>query len=306
MPIHQTIIDNPKSERVRRTADLANRRSRERSRRFLIEGPQSVREAMRYMPQVVRDLYVAVGTPDRTVDLTRHGYDGDAGRSTADMPVSGLLSPIVADAVDAGVYVHPCTPEVMERMSHDAQGIVAVGDLDAMRDAAAVAGTPPLAAACWQVRDPGNAGTVIRAADAAGCAAVVFVDDCVDVFNPKLIRATAGSLFHLPILTMGGDAFFAWCRERGLETVAADVYGTPDRPPEPLPDALTAMAWEENVVPRMLLFGNEARGLPQDMLSRADRIISIPIYGKAESLNLGTSAAVMLMSLAMSSRFGRM
>lgn len=159
-------------------------------------------------------------------------------------------------------------------------------------------------AAFWQVRDPGNAGTVIRAADAAGCAAVVFVDECVDMFNPKVIRATAGSLFHLPVLTMTTGEFFTWCSERGLAVTAADVYGTPGNRPVPLPELLGGDGGRDT--DRAVLFGNEARGLPDDVLERSDTVVSIPIYGRAESLNLGTSAAVMLMSMAMSSRFGRM
>ena len=319
MPIHQNIIDNPKSERVRRVADLSNRRSRERSGRFLAEGPQSVREAVRCMPQTVTDVYVAVSDdPERSrldPGLARHGYEGTPETMPDDVPVSALLSPIVAEAVKAGLYVHLCSAGVIERMSRDAQGIVAVGDMQATRDAmtgtvretpgvGGLDGCPSLVAAFWQVRDPGNAGTVIRAADAAGCAAVVFVDECVDMFNPKVIRATAGSLFHLPVLTMTTGEFFTWCSERGLVVTAADVYGTPGNRPVPLPELLGGDGARD--ADRAVLFGNEARGLPDDVLERSDTVVSIPIYGRAESLNLGTSAAVMLMSMAMSSRFGRM
>lgn len=319
MPIHQNIIDNPKSERVRRVADLSNRRSRERSGRFLAEGPQSVREAVRCMPQTVTDVYVAVSDdPERSrldPGLARHGYEGTPETMPDDVPVSALLSPIVAEAVKAGLYVHLCSAGVIERMSRDAQGIVAVGDMQATRDAmtgtvretpavGGLDGCPSLVAAFWQVRDPGNAGTVIRAADAAGCAAVVFVDECVDMFNPKVIRATAGSLFHLPVLTMTTGEFFTWCSERGLAVTAADVYGTPGNRPVPLPELLGGDGGRDT--DRAVLFGNEARGLPDDVLERSDTVVSIPIYGRAESLNLGTSAAVMLMSMAMSSRFGRM
>lgn len=319
MPIHQNIIDNPKSERVRRVADLSNRRSRERSGRFLAEGPQSVREAVRCMPQTVTDVYVAVSDdPERSrldPGLARHGYEGTPETMPDDVPVSALLSPIVAEAVKAGLYVHLCSAGVIERMSRDAQGIVAVGDMQATRDAmtgtvhetpgvGGLDGCPSLVAAFWQVRDPGNAGTVIRAADAAGCAAVVFVDECVDMFNPKVIRATAGSLFHLPVLTMTTGEFFTWCSERGLAVTAADVYGTPGNRPVPLPELLGGDGGRD--ADRAVLFGNEARGLPDDVLERSDTVVSIPIYGRAESLNLGTSAAVMLMSMAMSSRFGRM
>ena len=319
MPIHQNILDNPKSERVRRVADLSNRRSRERSGRFLAEGPQSVREAVRCMPQTVTDVYVAVSDdPERSrldPGLARHGYEGTPETMPDDVPVSALLSPIVAEAVKAGLYVHLCSAGVIERMSRDAQGIVAVGDMQATRDAmtgtvhetpgvGGLDGCPSLVAAFWQVRDPGNAGTVIRAADAAGCAAVVFVDECVDMFNPKVIRATAGSLFHLPVLTMTTGEFFTWCSERGLAVTAADVYGTPGNRPVPLPELLGGDGGRD--ADRAVLFGNEARGLPDDVLERSDTVVSIPIYGRAESLNLGTSAAVMLMSMAMSSRFGRM
>lgn len=319
MPIHQNIIDNPKSERVRRVADLSNRRSRERSGRFLVEGPQSVREAVRCMPQTVTDVYVAVSDdPERSrldPGLARHGYEGTPETMPDDVPVSALLSPIVAEAVKAGLYVHLCSAGVIERMSRDAQGIVAVGDMQVTRDAmtgtvretpgvGGLDGCPSLVAAFWQVRDPGNAGTVIRAADAAGCAAVVFVDECVDMFNPKVIRATAGSLFHLPVLTMTTEEFFIWCSERGLAVTAADVYGTPGNRPVPLPELLGGDGGRD--ADRAVLFGNEARGLPDDVLERSDTVVSIPIYGRAESLNLGTSAAVMLMSMAMSSRFGRM
>lgn len=315
MPIHQTIIDNPKSERVRRVAELTNRKARERAGRFLIEGPQSVREAVRYMPQVVRDLYVAVDehqTPS-TYDAAmfqRHGYRDVPAMAEDGLPVSPLVSPIVAQAVEHGIYVHGCSSQVIERMSHDCQGILAVGDVNEMRQSADIAMNDAMVAAFWQVRDPGNAGAVIRAADAAGCRAVVLVDDCVDMLNPKVIRSTAGSLFHLPILSMDTDGFLDWCVQQGLEMVAADVYGTQDHRPESLSDILAGtIEGRGDTTPRpsrTILFGNEARGLPPEILERMDRIVAIPMYGKAESLNLGTSAAVMLMSLAMSSHFGRM
>ena len=143
--------------------------------------------------------------------------------------------------------------------------------------------------------DPGNAGTVIRAADAAGCDAVVFVDDCVDMLNPKVIRATAGSLFHIPVMTMGVDEFFGWAGEKVLRTVAADVYGADGREPRELPEALRDQ--DLAGVGKAVIFGNEARGLEPGLLGRCDDIVRIPLYGKAESLNLATSAAIMLMSM---------
>lgn len=292
MPINAQILDNPKSDRVRRIADLTRTKGRERSGRFLIEGPQSVREAVTWRPDVVRDLYVEVS---QALEHPRI--------------ISSTLEKIVETSQDATIYVHYCTGDVMHRISPDAQGIVAVGNAESMHAGAddvelGKNGRGPQIAVFWQVRDPGNAGTVIRAADAAGCDAVIFVDDCVDVLNPKVIRSTAGSLFHLPVLAMSTDEFFTWTGDHNMGVWAADVYGTEERKPESLPAVLADKAAVE--APKAVLFGNEARGLEPDILTRCGRIVSIPLYGKAESLNLGTSAAVMLMSLSMSGHVERM
>ena len=288
MPINVQILDNPKSDRVRRIADLTRAKGRERSGRFLIEGPQSVREAVTWRPDVVQDLYVEVS---QALEHPRI--------------ISSTLEKIVETSQDATIYVHYCTGDVMRRISPDAQGIAAVGNAESMHAGAddvelGKNGRAPQIAAFWQVRDPGNAGTVIRAADAAGCDAVIFVDDCVDVLNPKVIRSTAGSLFHLPVLAMSTDEFFTWTGDHNMDVWAADVYGTEERKPESLPAVLADKA------PKAVLFGHEARGLEPDILTRCGRIVSIPLYGKAESLNLGTSAAVMLMSLSMSGHVERM
>lgn len=283
MPINAQILDNPKSDRVRRIADLVRDKGRERSGRFLIEGPQAVREAVTWRPDVVQDLYVEVS---QALEHPRI--------------ILSTLEKIVDKSQDSTIYVHYCSGDVIRHISKDAQGILAVGNARAMQcDTEDLKlGRKPHIAAFWQVRDPGNAGTVIRAADAAGCDAVVFVDDCVDPLNPKVIRSTVGSLFHLPVLHMGTDEFFGWAKDHDMDVWAADVYGTEDRRPESLPQVLADPASADEA--KAVLFGNEARGLEPEILGKCDRIVSIPLYGRAESLNLGTSAAVMLMSLAMS------
>ncbi|WP_137656037.1 TrmH family RNA methyltransferase [Bifidobacterium moukalabense] len=290
MPITTEVIANPKAGRIRRVAELTERKGRKRAGRFLVEGPQSVRELLTWYPDVVQDLYVeAIGTEPDAPFLT------------------DTVAQMAGKAMQAGAYVHKVTHAVMRHMSSDSQGVLAVADMRGFLDAAGSVESlddDAMVAAFWQVRDPGNAGTVIRSADAAGCAAVMFVDECVDIFNPKVIRSTAGSLFHLPVLAMGTDEFFAWCDDYGLAVYAADVYGTDARLPEPLTDVLSEPRTTAGA--KAVLFGNEARGLTSEVLNRTDRIVSIPIYGKAESLNLGTSAAVMLLSLAMSSHVERM
>mgnify|MGYP002798651697 CR=1 FL=1 len=279
------VIANPRAERVRRVSELADRKGRKRSGRFMVEGPQSVRELLSWHPDIVEDLYVEVVSAE---------------------PDAAFITPTVAQmagkSMQAGTYVHKVTHAVMQHMSSDAQGVLAVADMRAFLDSAVIDGDSDertMVAAFWQVRAPGNAGTVIRAADAAGCDVVVFVDDCVDMLNPKVIRSTTGSLFHIPVIAMGTNDFFDWMKEQGLDVWAADVYGTRKRKPERLPDVLDAMRGEEHRKDGYaVLFGNEARGLNGKTLEQCQRIVSIPMYGKAESLNLATSAAIILMSLA--------
>ena len=141
------------------------------------------------------------------------------------------------------------------------------------------------------VRDPGNAGTVLRTADAAGADAVLFAGSSVDPYNSKCVRASAGSLFHLPVVTGTPvpEAVQA-LRAAGLRVLAAD--GGASRTLDDLQADGTlsgAAGW---------LFGNEAWGLPADVRALADDIVAVPIYGRAESLNLAAAAAVCLYSSA--------
>jgi len=137
--------------------------------------------------------------------------------------------------------------------------------------------------------DPGNAGTIIRAADAAGADAVVLVRGSVDPTAPKVVRSTAGSLFHLPVVTgVALDDAVTALHNAGLTVLAADGRGDFD-----LFEAESLLE-----APSAWLLGNEAHGLPSEALSRADAVVSIPIYGKAESLNVAAAAAVCLYASA--------
>lgn len=144
---------------------------------------------------------------------------------------------------------------------------------------------------CADVRDPGNAGTVIRTADAAGAEAVVLAGSSVDLYNPKTVRASVGSVFHLPVAVVADPSeAVAAARARGFTVLAADGAGE-----QGLFDADLAgpTAW---------LFGNEAWGLPDELAGQADHRVAIPIHGRAESLNLATAAAVCLYASARAQR----
>lgn len=296
MPLKE-LINNPHSERVRRLVTLGRGKSRD-CERFLVEGPQSVREAVRYASYAISDIYV-------TQEACVHNEDENNQSSS--------LQEIVQEALSRSLYVHPVESSIIQKISSDSQGIAAVlnaqsldetyvGEFQNLRESALVenADKPLLIAACWQVRDPGNAGAIIRVADVAGCDAVVFVDDCVSRWNAKLVRSTAGSLFHLPVVQMSVQDWFSYAKKANVHVIAADIYGTDQRKPVPFPNILANTDLASASV--AILFGNEARGLPQEILRKVDDISIIPIYGKAESMNLATSAAVMLMGLAMSSR----
>ena len=171
------------------------------------------------------------------------------------------------------------------------QGLVAVCSHLDVSLAAVLQAAPRLAVVLAEIQDPGNAGTVLRTADAAGAAGVVFTDGSVDPYNGKCVRASAGSLFHPPVVR-GAKATAALdaLRAAGLQVLAADGAGEADL--DELADA-GALAR-----PTAWVFGNEARGLPSELAEHADVRVRIPIHGRAESLNLAAAAAVCLYASA--------
>ena len=158
-----------------------------------------------------------------------------------------------------------------------------------------IALAPRLVAVLAHARDPGNAGTVLRTADAAGAAGVIFTDASVDPYNGKCVRASAGSLFHLPVVSGARlAAVIEALRGAGLRILAADGRGK-----RSLDEVIAAGTL---AVPTAWLFGNEAWGLPGESLSLADESVAVPIYGRAESLNLATAAALCLYASARAQR----
>ena len=255
------------SPRLKAARRLNKRAFRQRERAFLAEGPQAVAEAFHCGAQVT-DLFVTVPARTRHRDL-------------------------VAAIAAAGIPVHVVSGEVMDELAQTVtpQGLLAVcGFVDVpLAEVARV--EPALVALLANVRDPGNAGTVLRTADAAGAHAVVFADASVDPYNGKCVRASAGSLFHLPVVagTRLEEAVVT-LREAGLRIVAADGRaGRSLDDPEVQARLAGPTAW---------MFGNEAWGLPPELVALADEPVAVPIYGRAESLNLAAAAAVCLYASA--------
>lgn len=149
---------------------------------------------------------------------------------------------------------------------------------------------PSLVVVAVDVRDPGNLGTMIRTADAVGASAFIAANSCVDPFSPKVVRSSVGSHWHLPIVTDAAiDEVVAWARSQQLRVLAADGDGTP-------------MDDVDLAAPTAWLLGNEAWGLPTEIRALADDSVSIPVYGKAESLNVAIAGAVLLYASARAQR----
>ena len=288
-------LTNPRAERVKAVRALAGRSARHRYRRFLAEGPQAVREAIRAEPPATRrsvlDVYVTPESAQRYPE-------------------------IVAEAHAHGLHLHVGTAEVLEAMSPDAQQVLAVVETRSWDLAGVLAASPRLIAVLAHVRDPGNAGAVIRAADAAGADAVVITSESVDLHNPKVVRSTAGSIFHLPVVTgLPLDDVVRALRAAGLAVLAADGSGAHDLddlldavdlarvasasgtdlpvPDLPVPDLAAPTAW---------VFGNEAWGLRPGDRTLADAVVRVPIRGRAESLNVAAAATVCLYASARAQR----
>ena len=200
-------------------------------------------------------------------------------------------------ASGAGAVVHEVAPEVLARAvdTVTSQGVATIArrvEVDAATAVAAVA-AGGLGLVLVDVADPGNAGTLLRAAEAAGAAAVLFCGSSVDPSAPKCVRASAGALFHLPV-SVGGEAveILGNLRAEGvrvLATVPRD--GTPhDR--------------VDLTRPTALLLGSEAHGLPPDLVAAADDAVTIPVSGRAESLNVAMAGAVLCFEASRQRRSG--
>lgn len=265
------MLTNPQADRVRSVRGLSRPQGRRRSGLFLAEGPQAVREAVRWCPQLVRDLYVTAEASERHSEIL-------AAARAAGLAISECSEPVLAAMADTGAP----------------QGLLAVcrarpGQLPATLGDV-LAASPSLLCVLTHVRDPGNAGTVIRVADAAGADAVLVSSGSVDVLSPKVVRASAGSLFHLPIVVdLPVEAILQSLGQAGIRRLAADGAGQIQ-----LPD-LPALVLDG---PHAWVFGNEAWGMAEPVRAACDEVVRVPIHGRAESLNLGTAAAVCLYASA--------
>ncbi len=247
---------------------LTRRRGRGEAGRFLAEGAQAVSEALR-TPGAVVELFATAAAQVRYAPL---------------LAASPVEVSQISDAAAAALS-ETVTP----------QGLIAVCRTRVVTLDDALHAGPGLVVVLVEPNDPGNAGAILRTADAAGARAVVFAGDAVDPYNGKAVRASAGSVFHVDVVTdVSPTDVFEACMRHGLQTLATTGGGVDD-----LDELIDAGVLS---VPTAWVFGNEARGLAPEVLAAADRTVRVPIHGYAESLNLAAAAAVCLYASARAQR----
>lgn len=261
-------IESTQNRHVAAARTLLTRKGRAAASAFLVEGPHAVGDALASPSHEVRELFVTAGAADRETDLLR-------------------------SAAVRGVPVRTVTERAMSsiRDTVTPQGVVAVVTMPMLGLDTAVGKDSRLVVGLDQIADPGNAGAVIRTADAAGADAVIASPGSVDLWSGKVVRSTAGSLFHLPLIAdVTIEAAVEAARIHGLQVLCTAGDGEVDL--DDLIDSGTL------ATPTMWLFGNEAHGVSDAARGLADRTLRIPVYGAAESLNLAAAAAVCLYASA--------
>ncbi len=259
--IRLTGSQNPLIKEVR---SLRNKSSRDEKGLYFIEGARFVEEVVKEYLKGAADIkYIVVS---------------DSFADTADK--DALTDP----CVKRGVKVYHIPDALFESISdtRNPQGILAVMGIHKkhLRDAEVSGG---LLVILDGIRDPGNMGTIIRTADAAGCAGVIIPDGCVELFNPKVLRSTMGSVYHLPIWHCGSiQEAMSFCKENGFSLYASHLEGAVSIYDADLSDNTA------------LIIGSEADGISAEALHHADVLVRIPMDGRAESLNASVAAGVMI------------
>ncbi|MGO2021457.1 MAG: TrmH family RNA methyltransferase [Brachybacterium tyrofermentans] len=294
----QSPITSPRSERVRKVAALAGRSARRKQQMFRVEGPQSIRSLLAHRADLAREVFTtarADGAHPELTDLAReagitvHEVEDQIIRAMVREDAAGKTSDGATAARTTAAGANPESGQPSGTLMSP-QGVLALGRLPAEDPSAAVSaiaalpsGQPLTMVVLHEVRDPGNVGTLIRTADAAGADLVILTRTCADPYAPKAVRASVGSLFHLPVVTGAEiDEVLEALRSAQITAAATSGYAQAELFTAELPSRI---AW---------ILGNEAHGLDQRTLEAAPLAVRIPLAGHAESLNVHTAATVCL------------
>lgn len=256
------LITSVNNQRVKEVADLKQKKYRTESGLFFAEGLRAVQEAMQYAE--VTDLFFTAAE-------------------------EGKLQGTLKIAKEKGSRLYQADDKVMAKLSDTKtpQGVLAViripeQSLQKLRPGTASDNNVPVII-LDRIQDPGNLGTIIRTADAVGALGIILLEGCVDAYSPKVVRASMGSLFHLPVIQ---DVFpeeaLTWCYRHGYEPAATAIQGATN-------------LYKADISKKMaFIFGNEANGVAEELQAAAETRLFIPMAGQAESMNVAMAAGIVL------------
>jgi TrmH family RNA methyltransferase len=258
MPVE--IITSLQNPRLKRLVRLRDRRPRDEERAFLVEGYREVRRALE-RNVVLEEVY-----------FSRDWFLGE------NEPA------LLAAAEAAGARLYELSKEAFAKVAYRERpdGILAVAPQWRKALGDLTLSSRPFVLVVEAIEKPGNLGTILRSADAAGCDAVIVCDPVTDLFNPNVVRASTGVLFSVPCVVEESATVLAWLRDRGIRTVATT------------PAAQTLYSDADLTGPMAVIMGSEQYGLSEFWLKNADLPVRIPMAGQADSLNVAMAALITL------------
>lgn len=259
-------IASPANTKIKAAFKIKKRLRTDKQRMFFIEGPHLLEMA------IARPRAVAEGMKIHTLIFSASFFRKQEGQR---------LVRKVAKIADECIEV---TDSIVHKLTETEtpQGIIAIASYTSLSMHEVTVSGNPLLVVIDGIQDPGNLGTIIRTADAAGVEAVVLTPGTCNAYMPKTVRSTAGSIFNVPVLYGDPDDIVTWLRRKKIRCVVTSAA------------AQTTIYEADLTLPAALVVGNESHGVSEQLEKSADMILGIPIYGKAESLNVATAAAICL------------
>ena len=284
------LITSVNNQRVKEVANLKQKKYRTESGTFFAEGVRAVQEAVQYA-DVTELFYTEAGRLDEVLK--------SAGNVPADTKEkSGNMNNVNHNNAGTakkrneaanGIRMYQVDEKVMAKLSDTKapQGVLAVirtpeQNLRQLRPGTASDNNAPVII-LDRVQDPGNLGTIIRTADAVGALGLILLEGCVDAYSPKVVRASMGSLFHLPVVQdVTAEEALTWCYRNGYEPAATALKNAQN-------------VYKADISKKMaFLFGNEANGVAEELQAAAETRLFIPMTGLAESMNVAMAAGIIL------------
>ncbi|MCF7853600.1 MAG: RNA methyltransferase [Candidatus Pacebacteria bacterium] len=261
MPLKHLTLTSLKNPRVKHVVRLRNRRARDQHQQFIIEGFRPLQFALQ-TGYPINELYVC----------------------QANIQDNAFAQYVIHHCIDNDTPVVYVVPEVFRKMAYreNPEGMLALAPQNHRQLADIDTGACSLVIVAEAVEKPGNLGTILRSADATGVHALILCDQCTDLFNPNVVRASTGTLFTVPVPEATSGEAMDWLENNNFRVLAAT------------PNSTTAYTDADMSMPTAIVIGTEHAGLSNRWLERADVKVRIPMHGRADSLNVATATTLLL------------